>query len=253
MINPMSLVSKYILVTGASSGIGRETALYLASLGADVILAARDEEALNKVLQEMDTGNHKVYTLDLTDNKAVAEMFSMLTKNGRRLDGIVHSAGISVTKPVRFLTNEDYYNVMNINFFSFAGLVRQFADRSRNNHGGSIVAISSISSAVGARGLSAYCASKGALESSIRSMALDLAPRNIRINAVSPAVVETTMYQDLKKIANKSCLEEDLLKRQVLGLLKPYDVAAAAAFLLSDAARRITGTTIIVDAGYLSQ
>lgn len=141
---------------------------------------------------------------------------------------------------------------MSVNFYSFAELVKHFSKRKYNDNGGSIVAISSISSKVGARGLTAYCASKGALDSSIKAMALELAPRNIRINSVAPSMIKTQMYDGLLDVANNDKFEAELEKRQILGVGCPEDVAAAAAFLLSDCTRFITGTTLTVDGGYLA-
>lgn len=146
----------------------------------------------------------------------------------------------------------DLQNIMSVNFFSFIELVKQFSDKKNNDNGGSIVAISSISSKVGARGLSAYCASKGALESSIRSMALELAPRKIRINSVAPGIIQTQIYDGLKDIVNNRNFDAELKKRQIMGIGKPEDVANATAFLLSDASGFITGTSIVVDGGYLA-
>jgi NAD(P)-dependent dehydrogenase (short-subunit alcohol dehydrogenase family) len=143
-------------------------------------------------------------------------------------------------------------NIMSVNFYSFIELAKQFSKRKNNDNGGSIVAISSISSKVGARGLTAYCASKGALDSAIKSMALELAPKGIRINTVAPGMIKTQIYDGLKEIVNNNNFEEDLKKRQIMGIGEPEDVAYAAAFLLSDASRFITGTSIIVDGGYLA-
>jgi NAD(P)-dependent dehydrogenase (short-subunit alcohol dehydrogenase family) len=179
-------------------------------------------------------------------------MFDNVCSNGLRLNGLVHSAGISQTMPLLYLKLSDLQKIMSVNFFSFVELVKQFSDRKNNDNGGSIVAISSISSKVGARGLSAYCASKGAVESSIRSMALELAPRKIRINSVAPGMIETQIYDGLKELVNNKNFEANLKKRQFMGIGKPEDVANATAFLLSDASGFITGTSMVVDGGYLA-
>jgi NAD(P)-dependent dehydrogenase (short-subunit alcohol dehydrogenase family) len=141
---------------------------------------------------------------------------------------------------------------MSGNFYSFVELVKHFSKRKNNDNGGSIVAISSIASKVGARGLTAYCASKGALESAIRSLALELAAKNIRINSIAPGMIETQIYDGLKEIINNKEFEVDLKKRQIMGVGNPEDVASAAAFLLSDASKLITGTSLVVDGGYLA-
>ncbi len=252
MINPMDLSGKNIMITGASSGIGKGIAILLSKLGANAIMVARNEERLKETLNELDPGNHSYYLLDLNHINEIKDMIDKVCCDGLKLHGLVHSAGISRTMPVQYLKLCDYENIMSVNFFSFAELVKQFANRKNSENGASIVAISSISSKVGARGLSAYCASKGALESAVRSMALDLAPRKIRVNSIDPGMIETEMYDGLKELVNTKNLEAELKKRQIMGIGKPIDVAYTAAFLLSDASQFITGTSMIVDGGYLA-
>lgn len=252
MINPMDLSGKNIMVTGASAGIGRGIAVYLSNLGANVIMIARNEERLKEVYDELEPGNHSYYPVDLSDLGGIADMMDTACPNGLQLNGLVHAAGISLTIPIQFLKMSDVQNIMTVNFYSFVELVKHFSKRKLDEKGGSIVAISSISSKVGARGLTAYCASKAALESGIRAMALDLASRKIRINSVSPAMIETQIYSDLRELVNDQNFEANLKKRQILGLGKPEDVAYATAFLLSDSAKFITGTSIYADGGYLS-
>lgn len=252
MINPINLQGKNILVTGASSGIGKGIAIFLSKLGANVIMAARNEEKLKETYNELEKGNHSYYLIDLNNLDEIEGMLSDICSSGRKLNGIVHSAGISRTVPIQYLKLEDLKSIMTVNFYAFVELVKHFSKRKYNDNGGSIVAISSISSKVGARGLAAYCASKGALESAIRAMALELAPRNIRINSVAPSMIKTQIYDGLLDIVNNNDFEADLKKRQIMGLGSPEDVASAAAFLLSDASRFITGTSIIVDGGYLA-
>lgn len=250
MINPLDLSGKNIMVTGASSGIGREIAILSSKLGANVIMVARNEERLKETYSELEPGNHSHYLLDFNNPDAIESMMDNVCSNWLKLNGLVHSAGISRTMPLQYLKLSDLASIMSVNFLSFVELAKHFSERKNNDNGGSIVAISSISSMVGARGLTAYCASKGALESAIRSMALELAPKKIRINSVAPAMIGTKIYDGLKEIVNNKDFEAELLKRQVLGIGKPADVAHAAAFLLSDASGFITGTSMIVDGGY---
>ncbi len=252
MINPMNLDGKNILVTGASSGIGKGIAVLLSRLGANVILTARNEQRLKETYDELEPGKHAYYVFDLNQPEKIEGLMDTVCRDGLKLNGLVHSAGISQTMPLQYLKLSDLKNIMTVNFYSFAELVKHFSKRKYHDNGGSIVAVSSISSRVGARGLSAYCASKGALESAIRSMALDLAPKKIRVNAVAPGMIETQIYDGLREIVNNSNFEAELMKRQVLGIGKPGDVAHATAYLLSDASGFITGTSMIVDGGYLA-
>ncbi len=252
MINLTDLSGKSIVVTGASSGIGKGIAMLLSKSGANVIMIARNNDRLQETYSELEPGNHSYYAQDLNDLDAIEGLIGNICSGGLKLNGLVHSAGISLTVPLQYLKSSDLMNIMSVNFFSFVELVKQFSKRKYNDNGGSVVAISSISSRVGARGLAAYSASKGALESAVRSMALDLAPKKIRINSIAPGMIETQIYDGLRKIVNNKDFEAELKKRQVLGVGKPEDVASAAAFLLSDASRFITGTSLIVDGGYLA-
>lgn len=252
MVNPMYLKGKNIMVTGASSGIGKGIAILLSKLGANIIMVARNEEKLKETYDELEPGNHSYYLMDLNNLDEIENMIKNVCSNGEKLNGLVHSAGISMTIPLQYLKLSDVENIMSVNFYSFLEMVKHFSKRKYNDNGGSIVAISSISSRVGARGLTAYCASKGALESAIRSMALELAPKNIRINAIAPSIIATQIYDGLKDIVNNNDFEADLNKRQIMGVGNPEDVANAAAFLLSDASRFITGTSMVVDGGYLA-
>ena len=259
MINPLNLSGKNILVTGASSGIGKGISLHLAKLGANVIMVSKNEERLRTAYNEVvsqnpyykpEHDNHSYYVQDLSCLDKIESMIDNICSAGIKLDGLVHSAGISITMPVQYLKLSDLQNIMAVNFFSFIELVKHFSKRKYNPGKGSIVAISSISSQVGARGLTAYAASKGALESAIRTMALELASKNIRINAICPGIIRTQMYDSLVEIVNTNDYETQLKKRQSLGLGEPEDIANATAFLLSDASRFITGTSLIIDGGY---
>ena len=142
-------------------------------------------------------------------------------------------------------------DVFNINYFSFIELVKQYSKRKYSN-GGSIVAVSSISSFVGLKGSSVYCGSKGALDSSIRALALELAAKKIRINSVAPSNIKTDMLDSVVNIIGKES-QDTMVAKQPLGLGYCEDIANAVAFLLCDASRFITGTSLVVDGGYLAQ
>lgn len=249
MINPINLNGKNIMVTGASSGIGKEIALYLSKLGANIILIAQNEERLKKTCDELKPGNHSYYPMDLNNLDEIEHLMEKVCRNGLKLNGLVHSAGTSISIPLKYLKMSDIKNVMSVNFFSFVEMVKQFSKKEYNDNGGSIVAISSISKKVVARGLTAYCASKGALESAIRVMALELAPKKIRINSVAPGTMETRIFEDLKEPVNNKNFEAELKKSHIMDIGNAEDVACAVAFLLSDASRLITGTSLVVDGG----
>lgn len=249
MLNPIDMTGKRILITGASSGIGQGIAVLLCQLGAATVLVARSEEKLNKT-REMLQGDHEIVPFDVSNLDEAENLMKMATANGK-LDGYVHSAGINFTMPVGLMKHTDMHRLMLVNFYSFVELSKHFSKKKYNNDGGSIVGISSTASKVGNKGLCAYCASKSAMDSSVRVMSQEFAPKKIRVNSVCPSWIETEMYSELEKIIDEKAFEK-LLDRQPLGLGKPVDVANAVAFLLSDAAKFITGTSMIVDGGYLS-
>lgn len=259
MTNSFDLNGKNIMVTGASSGIGKQISIYLSRQGANIIMVSKNEERLKAAYNEMVSGlpyykpesdNHSYYAFDLANLEGIGTMIHNICGNRLKLDGLVHSAGISITMPVQFLKIIDLQNIMTVNFFSFVELVKHFSKRKYNSGKSSIVAISSISGRVGAKGLTAYSASKGALESAIKTMSLELAPKNIRINAISPGIIKTQMYDGLVDIVNSKDYESELKKRQILGLGDPEDIAYASAFLLSDLSKFITGTSMVLDGGY---
>lgn len=251
MINPMSLHGKNILVTGASSGIGRAISVFCSKLGANVILVARNEDNLNKTISLLDQGNHLVLPYNLADMDHMETLFEAFADKGIKLDGLAYSAGIGPMTPVNSLTYSKMLEIFNVNYFAFIEMVKLYSKRKYSN-GGSIVAVSSIASYAGLKGSSAYCGSKGALDSSIRALALEFASKKIRINSVVPSNIKTDMMDNAVNIIGED-LQEKMLAKQPLGLGECDDVANAAAFLLSEASRFITGTSLVVDGGYLSQ
>jgi NAD(P)-dependent dehydrogenase (short-subunit alcohol dehydrogenase family) len=251
MINPMSLENKRILVTGASSGIGRAVAIQCSLLGANVVLAARSEEKLRETMSYLPEGKHALITCDLSGIEQIEKIMDACIECGDKLDGLVHSAGVCPMVPLRNLKYEKMLEAMNINYFAFMELAKLYSGKKYSN-GGSIVAISSVSSFAGLKGASLYCGSKGALDSSVRELALELAEKNIRVNTVVPSNIKTGMYYAFAELLGEEW-EAGIAEKQPLGIGRSEDVANAAAFLLSDAARFITGTSLVVDGGYLAQ
>ena len=251
MYNPLDLTGKRVLVTGASSGIGRACAVMVSKLGARVVLVARRELELQKTREMLEGEGHLVFPCDLSEVTALEHLFQMSTKDGI-LSGLVHAAGYAPAGPIHMLSVEDMTNTMCINYFSFMGLMKHFSKRKYCQQG-SVVAISSVSAMTGWSGGSVYAGSKGALSASIRSLALELINKKIRVNGVLPSNIRTAMYESITEGANDSEGIERLLAKQHLGLGEVDDVAHAVCFLLSDASRFITGTNLVVDGGYLAQ
>lgn len=250
MENPMDLTGKRILVTGASSGIGRAIAIKLSNLGASLILTGRNIDELNETIKHMKQPTAECYPMDLRDLCQIEAQFLKYVKNGK-LNGMVHSAGVCPIIPLQNIKIENMLEVMNVNYFSFIEMTRTFVKR-KYSEGGSIIAISSVSSQAGWPGAALYCGSKGALDASVRALAIELHKKGYRVNCVSPANIQTPMF-----VKSTSDIEPErfqaILEKQPLGIGNVNDVANAAAFLLSDASQFITGTAMVVDGGYLAQ
>lgn len=249
--NPFSLEGKTILVTGASSGIGRQCAIDCSKMGAKVVSIGRNKERLESLMSEME-GENAYYSFDLQELDGIKELISNIVAPHGKLDGFIHAAGIEVTNPVKLTKTEDYESLFKVNCLSAFEIVKNLCGIKTFNKGGSIVLISSISGVIARKGLSAYAASKGALMSAARVMAMEMSTREIRVNTVSPGTILTPMMQKALDVMN----EEDKKKRIdgfPLGLGKTTDISNTCVFLLSDASRWITGQNIIVDGGFTIQ
>lgn len=253
-INPFSLNDKIIVITGASSGIGRQCAITCSQMGAKVMLLGRDAERLNETLQAMENPQkHQSYAFDLCDfEKASITIEDIFTQFGE-ISGLINCAGISTTLPINALSTDKMETFFRTNVLGSLNLTKLVVGGSNfSKQGGSVIFISSVMGVVGAKGKTLYSMTKGALVSAAKSMALELAPRGIRVNTIIPGVVQTPMSKTAFYSRNPEAL--DFVKKQhPLGLGKPEDVANACLFLLSDASRWITGTDMIVDGGYLAQ
>jgi NAD(P)-dependent dehydrogenase (short-subunit alcohol dehydrogenase family) len=250
MTNLLDFTGKQILITGASAGIGKEIAILLSKLGAKVIMTDIDEAGLKEVFSLLEGSGHQYLIFDLRElGKIEGEIREVVIRSGP-LDGFVHCVGIRSRRPLSMITPNVLSEVMSLNFGSFVEYIRCISKKNHFNEGLSIVGISSISSQIGASGVIAYAASKAAMDSAVRCLAKELAPKKIRLNTVVPAQVNTPAYKKLLEMTGNA--EDKVLERQYLGLAEPIDVAGAVAFLLSDSSRFITGSAIPVDGGFLS-
>ena len=241
----IDLEKKVIIVTGAGSGIGRETSILLSNEGATVVMMDINAEGLSETAVLAGERSCQ-YCIDLTNAKNVAETVAEVVEKFGKLDGLVHCAGISSRKPLNVLSKDGFSKVMDVNFYSFVELVKQCAKRKNINDGASIVVMSSISSIRGYKAKTEYCVSKAAVDAFVRCMALELADRRIRVNSVMAAAVMTPMAQKAREI-NAVVGASDFTAP--LGSSEPYEVANTIAFLLSDATKTITGTSLLIDGG----
>jgi NAD(P)-dependent dehydrogenase (short-subunit alcohol dehydrogenase family) len=249
--NPFSLEGKHILVTGASSGIGREVAVWLSSQGARITLVARDQQRLEETRQRLTGDGHSIAAVDFLTTVDVSAWMKGLAKQSTPFDGLVHAAGIQAPMPIRATSLSHWEKIMATNVTSSFSLIKAFRQKGVCQGASSIVLISSVMAKAGEPALLGYCASKGAVESMVRAAAIELAREGIRVNCVAPGVVKTEMADTLKDLVGVDSME--LIERKhPLGFGSPADVAYAVNYLLSPAARWVTGTSLVVDGGYLA-
>lgn len=244
MYNPFTLKGKTVFVSGASSGIGQAVALECSKMGANMCISGRNEERLNTTFSRLEGGGHIQIVADLLTDDGIKSIVKVMPP----LDGIVHCAGIAKPIPFQFSGKELIDEIMGINFNSPALLSQQLLKSKKINKAASIVFISSVSgifcSSVGG---SVYSASKGAVNGLVKGMALDLAPKMIRVNTVVPGMIDTNIYAS--GTITRDQLKDDMTRYPLKRYGKPEEVAFSVIFLLSDASSWITGSGILIDGG----
>lgn len=243
-MNPFSLQDKTILVTGASSGIGKCTAIECSKMGANVILTARNVERLTETLSMMEGENHKIVVCDQT----IEEQIEGLVKEIVKIDGLFLCSGIGKTLPFQFCSKEKFNEVYDVNFFAPIELLRLLVKKKKLADKASVIFVSSVAGSGSFNiGNSVYGSSKAALNSMMKFCAVELAKKQIRVNCICPGMIDTPL------IHNGSISEEQLQKDMDTYPLKRYgtpnDIANGAIFLLSDASSWITGHTLVIDGG----
>lgn len=239
----LQLTNKHILVTGASSGMGRIFAQMIAAEGAIVTLLARNEGRLIQTLNSLHGDGHKYIVCDLTDEKQLRNCISSLAS----LDGVVFCAGINDFIPVKFIKQEKIDQIFQTNYFSEVILTQLLLKKKLINKHASLVYISSLSSQLGIPGTLLYSSSKAAINSAVKVIASELAPQGIRANSICPGIVKTELLE------STNIDQEVFLKQQVdypLGLGTPEDVGNVVLFYLSEASKWITGSNLVIDGGF---
>ncbi len=248
MKNPMDMSGKHIIVTGASAGIGCAAAILLSQLGAKVSLVARSAERMQSTLLKMEGTAHQCFAVDLANLDGLEPMCKDIVEKSGMIDGFVHCAGIGKNRPIAISKPDFVDETMRLNFYAFLEMARVLSKKKYSCDGASLLAVSSVAALRGDRTQGAYAASKAALCGVIHPMAKEMAVRNIRVNAVAFGMIQTEMYEKFQAAGGN----EESLKSQYLGVGSCEDAANAICFLLSDASKFITGTTLVADGGYLS-
>lgn len=243
MNNPFSLEGKTILVTGASSNIGRQIAIKCSEMGAKIIVTARNEERLKETVSAMTGEGHQIMVSDLSN----AEQIPVLVEQLPELDGIVMCAAIFRTTPIRNNRRKYTEEMFNTNTFANIDLVQLLLKNKRIKDGGSILFISSVAAYRPYAGNALYSATKGAINSFCQVLAIEQGSKKIRANCISPGIIK----RDLK-VKEWAVTQEELAKEEArfpLGFGHTEDIAYAAVYMMSDASKWVTGTNMIVDGG----
>lgn len=252
VFHPQCLTGRTILVTGASSGLGRATAVALSQCGARVILTGRDGAKLEDAKQQLSGTSHVSVAADFADADQVADLVKEVGNTYGPLHGIFHSAGAYMALPARMTKQRHIENMFNASVWGAFGVSRAAAQKNVMSEGGSLVFMSSVAAERGHTGTTAYAGAKAAVLGMVPVLAIEFAPRGIRVNSIVAATIETEMH--LNTIANlPDELVQDGLSRHLLGFGRPTDVANAVLFLMSDASQWITGTSLTVDGGYMAK
>ena len=248
-MNPFSLTGKTVLVTGASSGIGRGVAIACAEMGATLILNGRNKIRLEETRSLLTGEGHQILVSDLSKQSDLEAMASSLPD----LQGWVNSAGIPKVSSIKHFDRENVEDVFNVNTISTMLLLSLLLKKKKLKRGASVVFISAVTGAfVGSKGDTSYCATKGAVNGFMKGAALELAPIGIRINSVNPGLVPTNILNLANGIAGEEHHTEIMLEKYPLKRLgTPEDIANGAVYLLSDASSWVTGINLVIDGGYL--
>lgn len=237
------------LVTGASSGIGKATAILLSECGAEVIVSGRDEIRLNNTLSELKGVGHMIAPIALENADQVYEWAKIIVETHGPFDGVFHSAGVELIRPIRMIKQAQLNDVLGSSLFAAFGIARAFSAKNALVEGGAIVFMSSLASTNGQIGMSAYSATKSAINGMVKSFACEMSDRRVRVNAIAAGAVHTPMLERVSSNTGEAP-SKAYEECHLLGFGGAVDIANAALFLLSPMSSWITGTVMTVDGGY---
>lgn len=244
---------RWVVLTGASSGIGRAIAVELARRSARVLLIGRNETRLKETEAQLPPNAGRVVVQDLRQTDALMPLVQDHAREHGRIYGLCYCSGVVETRPLASFRAEGFREMMDVNVTAGLELSRAVCRRDvMTTDGGALLFIASIYGAVGMPGQMAYSATKGALQSAARSLAIELARRRIRVNTLSPGLVRTPMTDAAFSLLSKEQVHE-LEAAHPLGTGTPDDVARAATFLLAPENGWITGTDLVIDGGYTAR
>lgn len=243
--NPYSLENKTILVTGASSGIGKATAIACSKMGAKVVITGRNAERLQETFQELEGDGHQQIIAELTNE----DDLKRLVEEVPPLDGLVNNAGIGSKTPINFIKQNTLQNILDVNTIAPIMLTKMLLKKKKMQKGSSMVLTSSISGVCSVDiGNTLYSVSKSAIDGFMKNAAKELAEKGIRVNSVNPGMVDTPI-NDYSNVSEEQ-MQADLLRYPLKRHGKPEEIAYAIIYLLSDAAAWVTGTALKIDGGY---
>ena len=248
MNSPFSLLDKTILVTGASSGIGKATAIECSKIGAKVVVTGRNEERLNQTLSELEGEGHLAIVADLSSEDGI----NSLVDQCPQIDGLVNNAGSTIMVPTQFITRDKLMQILEVNTVAPIILTQQLLKKKKLGKGASVVVTDSISGVmIASPGNVLYSTSKSAINGFVKNAALDLASKNIRVNTVCPGMIDTHIL-DNGSVTSED-VEADMKKYPLRRYGKPEEVAYAIIYFLSDASGFTTGANLVIDGGFTLQ
>lgn len=242
--NPFSLEGKTVLITGASSGIGRAAAIECSRCGANVILNGRNKERLTETMENLEGSNHLIVPGDLTEEVDIARVVEIVPS----LDGAILSAGINDKSLIKFLSEDHINKMLSTNFIAPVKLIRGLVKKKKLNKEASVVFISSAAAFLPSIANAMYASSKAAISQFSKVLALELMPQKIRVNTIEPTFVETAMVM---KPEIKDTIDMVRESSPFGRLISPEEVALASIYFLSDASKLVTGSNLVIDGGYL--